>query len=293
MNRQRLALWILTTVLAYTGQYVSASTTQESWNPVASERLITLPSAYIEQAVERDFSVSPLGNELKGLDQQLEVKAAELTSLKQTVPETEGDAKLDARFQLVTEKSGYVDLMKQQLKLRRSAQQKRSQLYQQILHKQQQGRRMLYEQPQAQQLLTQQHAAQQRLQRTLAMVDEVSDGFEQEGSTAYQNAYRDNLGEMKALQRAIQQHSLNLESSIDGHPLTRENFLRQLILQSQTELALIEQEEQMLALMAQLVSLDAEALEHELSLGQLNGTKEGIVAARRYAPAIITELFID
>ncbi len=53
---------------------------------------------------------------------------------------------------------------------------------------------------------------------------------------------------------------MNHAPSIDGRPVSREEYLRQLLAEAQGDLAIVEQESLILGHMAKLVSLDALAL---------------------------------
>ncbi len=65
---------------------------------------------------------------------------------------------------------------------------------------------------------------------------------------------------MQELVAAINAHPMNAAPAIDGLPVTRAEYLRQLIAENQGDLAIIGQERAILGHMAKLVSLDALAL---------------------------------
>ena len=72
------------------------------------------------------------------------------------------------------------------------------------------------------------------------------------------------MAAIEKLVQAIKSHPMAQGPEIDGREVTKEEFLRQLIQQTDTELAIMDQEENILGYMAKLVALDAMALSEEV-----------------------------
>ena len=64
--------------------------------------------------------------------------------------------------------------------------------------------------------------------------------------------------------RAIDDHPMNAQPVIDGQKVTKGDYVRQMIADTDAEIALIQQEETILGYMAKLVALDATALSEQV-----------------------------
>jgi predicted HTH domain antitoxin len=64
--------------------------------------------------------------------------------------------------------------------------------------------------------------------------------------------------------RAIEDHPMNAQPVIDGEAVSKADYLRQLIADTDAEIALIQQEETILGYMAKLIALDATALSEQV-----------------------------
>jgi hypothetical protein len=85
----------------------------------------------------------------------------------------------------------------------------------------------------------------------------------------YSQQFAINLSAIDSLTQAIEGHAMNQAPEIDGVAVTREGYVRQMIADTQAELELIGQEENILGYMAKLVALDATALADEVADAEL------------------------
>ena len=229
------------------------------WAPVASERLMRLPGESLEKAVEKDFARSALAQDLADVDEQVAFKQMTLGDLKGAVERAEDSAaRADLQFQFIEAKRDYLTLMREQQSLRKKRSAAKVRLYEKIFARLgADARRMT---PERSALIDSQKSARQRMERSLQAVDASLLAPMAVESSRYATEYRKNIGAIESLMAAVQNHPMNRAPSIDGQPVTQEEYLRNLIANAQGELALAEQEEVILGHMAKLVSLDALAL---------------------------------
>lgn len=274
---------------------VMASSQSGAWNPVASEKLIKLPASYMEKMVEKNFRDSPLAAQMSSVDQQAQQQVSLMARLKEEIKTATGEDKIEARHQLLAAKSAYLDAIEQQQKLEQQALATRSQLYQGVLSQLNQGKRQRQD-PELMVVTQNQQLAQQRLKRTMAMMENLSienPALDEnpETSSAYNSDYDLNLKKISSLQQAIQKHAANSNSPVEGQPVNRVEYVRQLLGQVDAQQALLAQENQMLSFMAQLVALDAQALEMELTTSEIDASGHAVNDSGSLAST--TELFIN
>jgi len=240
------------------------------WSPVASERLMRLPGESLRKAVENDFARSPLAQDLASVDEQVAFKQMTLSDLKSAVERAQDSAtRADMQFQFVEAKRDYLALMREQQTLRKKRSSAKVRLYESIFDRMSAKARRTT--PERSALIDSQKRARQRMEQSAQAVDAALLAPMAAESSRYANEYRKNVGAIESLMAAIQNHPMNRTPSIDGQPVTREEYLRNLIAEAQGELALAEQEEVILGHMAKLVSLDALALAEGLEEAQSDG----------------------
>jgi hypothetical protein len=231
---------------------------ETTWNPAASERLVKLPPHMLEKAVDRDFQASPLAAAIGETGRQIRSKGQTLSELMAAVDQAEGDLKLELKHQFLAEKQAYVRLMGEGMEMRlKQAETKRS-LYETLLRKARLSGTT--KDPVTADLLAHQQAAKERFTSSLNDVDTKIFGSGYAPVSAYSADYATNKAAMDSLKSAIESHPMNQRPMLDGEEINREDYLRQLIAEAESEISLIAQEEQMLGYMAKLVALDAMAL---------------------------------
>ena len=252
-----------------------ASAASTAWQPVASEKLIQLPAGYMEKAIEKDFRDSPLASQLSAADSEAARQAKRMTQLNQQIGESQGADNIELRHQFLAAKSAYLDAVEQQQSLEKQALATRAKIYQQVLDTMNKDRRRAQD-PVGREVLVQQQRARERMERATALVDNLMMAQNHQQKSGYNSEYATNLDKINQLREAISRHAANRSAGIDGQPVDRDQYLRQLLNDVNAEQALLAQESQMLSYMAQLVALDAQALEMELTLNELD---EGDAAA--------------
>ena len=260
-----------------------------TWNPVSSEKLIRLPGNFLEKAMDRSFATSPLGTELGRINDRLHGQAATLRELQSAVRATD-DPGVELQHQFLEAKSQYLDAMEAQQGLRRNALEKRLAVYREAADRLRRNARAARD-PVARELVDRQQAARARMEASAQRVDETLALIAREDGGDYAEDYQRNLAEIERLKATIDGHEMQRGPRVAGKTVTREAYLRHLIVQAEAELGLLAQEETVLGYMARLVALDARALETEITLSIADASGSELSATPRAAD--VTELFVD
>lgn len=236
-----------------------AAAATETWAPVASEKLMRLPGDFLRKAVDNDFARSGLARELAGLDEQVALKRATLADLQAAIERAEdGDLRLDLQHQFLNEKRAYIELMRDHQEVRQRRAATKLKLYERLLANVNREKRA--NTPEQAAFIAKQTAARERFEASAGQVDAEILASAAASQSRYAREYAKNLAAVQELVAAINAHPMNAAPAIDGQPVTRAEYLRQLIAENQGELAVIDQERSILGHMAKLVSLDALAL---------------------------------
>ena len=259
-----------------------------NWDPVASDKLIKLPANIIEKRIQQDFDASPMALHLVVLEQQMQGKLSQLKSLQELMSDSEGEDLISQRFELVQQKSEYLDLMQEAQGLRQNALAKKQNLYETVLRKlhNKNGR---ISQSEVFKLKLKQAEARQRMQKVFAQVDNGLMHSGQDKRSPYADEFALNLAKVEALKNAILQHKANASPTLGDVEVTSEEYVRQLLMEASTEQSLLDQESLMFSYMAKLVALDAQALEYEISFGDENAA---FTQVNRTKPADVADLFL-
>ena len=259
-----------------------------NWNPVASDKLIKLPANIIAKRIQQDFEASPMALRIVNLEQQMQDKLSQLKSLQELMTDSEGEDLINQRFELVQQKSEYLDLMQEAQGLRQDALAKKQGLYETVLGKlrNKNGR---ISQDEVYQLKQKQAQARERMQKVLAQVDKglMHSGLDQR--SPYADEFAVNLAKVEALKNAISQHKANASPTLGDVEVTSEEYVRQLLMEASTEQSLLDQEALMFSYMAKLVALDAQSLEYEISYGDEDTE---LTQSNRTKPADVADLFL-
>ncbi len=237
-----------------------------SWQPSATERLVKLPSTYLNKAIDRDFAESELAVALNDTTTRIGLKSQTLADLQAAIEQAEGDVRTELRHQFLAEKREFINLMGERQELHAKRIRTKIRLYERLLKKLEgRGRAMS---PAKAALMQKQEEALQRFENSVASVDLKLFNSTVEGESKYQKDYAKNMAAIEQLVQAIKEHPMNVEPEIDGQPVSKPDYLRQLIAQNEANLAIVDQEENILGYMAKLVALDAMALSEEVSGGE-------------------------
>jgi len=253
------------------------------WSPKASEQLIKLPGDYLKKAVDNDFARSRLAAELTRLDKNIALKQQTLADLQEAVERADGDLRLELQHQFLAEKRNYIELMKEHQDLRSRRARTKMRLYEGLLAKINRSKRATT--PQQAALISNQTAARERFEASAAQIDTRLLASSATSESRYAREYAKNLAAIESLVQAVKSHPMNQAPQIAGVPVSREEYLRQLVAENQAEIAVVGQERAILGYMAKLVSLDALALSEgidaapETELAEAGDRETGVTGA--------------
>jgi hypothetical protein len=268
----------------------AASATGGKWAPTASEKLVKLPGDYLKKAVDNDFARSGLAAELARLDEDIGLKTRTLKDLQTAVDRADGELRLELQHQFLEEKRAYLALMKEQQDVRRKRAATKVRIYERLLSKINAPARDAS--PQQKELVAKQTAARQRFENSVAQIDTKLLQSSLTAESRYSRDYAKNLSAIEALIGAVKAHPMNQSPQIAGVPVTRAEYVRQLIAENEADLAVIDQEQTILAYMAKLVSLDALALSEGVAADSETVLADADKSAEA-GPAASVELFVS
>ena len=267
----------------------SAYAASTDWKPMSAEKLIKMHTNVMQRALEHDFSRSPLASELQSVDSRLGDTQSDLANLKGAIAKAEGEQKVELRHQLLEQKSAYIDTMQERQALKENELGTRLELYRGLLADMQQDARRAND-PVSNEVRKAQASARERMQSVMGQVDKSLFEMSSYEQSKYAQEYEQNLSKLKQLQQAIASHAMQRALYDGEEQLTRESFVRQLMADVEADLALLQQEDEMLGYMARLVAMDAEAFQIELTYGAMPETQQ---AAHASKPANMVGFFVN
>ena len=261
LSARYLATGLLTSTALLAAAQVSAKPGPAIWNPSVTERLVKLPQSHLKKSLDRDFARSPLADAIANNEDEIKLKVDTLGDLRKAAEQAEGELRVELRHQLLAEKRAYLNLVKQRQDLRRQHLVERKNVYARILKKvlRAQGANSV----ETQKLVRQQEAAQARFQKSSEAVDMKLFASLDAPDSKYAREYARNLSAANALLQAINAHPMRKQAQ-PGSPTDKSTYLRRLVSNADSQIALVAQEEEILGYMAKLVALDAAALSEEL-----------------------------
>ncbi|NVK19550.1 MAG: hypothetical protein HWE30_12700 [Methylocystaceae bacterium] len=237
----------------------SVALSSPKWTPQSSERLVKLPPSYLQKSIDHDFANSELGTAIQEKEENLSLKGSTLGDLQQAIETADGDVRADLRHQFLAEKRNYLAMMSERNELRRKHLMTKRRLFDDMLS------RLSAEEgemtPEKEELLALQDAAAERFESSLAKVDQRLFEAPDLEESKYSKQYAQNKTAIEQLVARIDTHKMNeMPMAENGVIMTREEHVRRMVADVQTELAVLDQEETILGYMAKLVALDAMAL---------------------------------
>ncbi len=261
MQRCRSVLSAAVVGLALLSAPAAATTGEPGWSPKASERLVKLPATYLKKTLDRDFAESELGQAIRRIEEEVRLKSQTLVDLQAAIDESVGEVHTELRHQFLIEKRAFLEQMTQRNRLKRRHLETQGSLLEKMLG------RMTREQgaltPVRRDLVERQNGARERFESSLANVDMKIFGSTAAPESKYTQRYAENMAAIEQLITRIQSHPMSEAGQTDGGSVTKQQYLRQMLAESQAGVAILDQDETILGYMAKLIALDALALSEE------------------------------
>lgn len=258
-----LAAALIFQAVTFTPSY--AATETPTWAPTASERLIRLPTVYLKKTIDRDFQSSGLAEAIRTRTNDLALTQQAIVEIQDALAMAEGEVRIELMHQLLAQKQTFVQLLGARIDLQRREAETRVKLYQRLLDKIRADEAAMT--PARQELIDAQELARDRFESAIGDVDMDVFGSGAEMSR-YSEKYAENRAAIEALAAQIAAHPMNSMPVFDGEEMDRRTYLERLVQDSQTTVALLDQEEELLGYMGKLVALDAMALYEEIADAQ-------------------------
>ena len=246
---------------------VWAETGEPAWNPQSSERLVKLPAQYLEKSLDNDFARSELGLAIRDADAGAGLKLQTLADLRSAIELADGEVRTELMHQFLAEKKAYIDLMSRQHELGRRHLVMRQRLYEQVLDRL--GREEENLSPARAELIERQTAARERFSSSFADVDLKLLDSVAVAESQYSREYARVQGVVESLVRAIEDHPMNEGPEMDGQEMTKASYVRQLVANTEAQLAILDQEDKALGYMGKLIALDAAALAEQVTIASI------------------------
>lgn len=237
-----------------------------AWKPSITERLVKLPSANLKKALDKDFQASPLAEALRDSDAEVALKLQTLHDLQSAIDQAEGDIQVELKHQFLAEKREYLAIVQEQHNMRSKHLKTRMKVYQRLLDKIE--RESAAKSPSETKLVQQQAAARARLDRSVDSIDAKLFATSLTNSSKYSKQYAKNVSAMNALLAKIEAHPHKAKLDVVGDAKTKPDFLRQLLTEAEGDYQVLQQESEIVGLMAKLVALDAMGLQETVSAGE-------------------------
>ena len=231
------------------------------WRPESSEKLVKLPATYLKKSIDSDFADSKLGLAIEESQEKSRLKLQSLKDLKMAVKDADGEVKTEIRHHLLAEKRSFIYIMSNKNEMRRKQLVTKLRLFERMLEKLGESNAQMTKL--RKKLVDKQETAKKRFHASLSTVDVRL--FENDAipESKYSQKYAKNMAAIGKLVSRIGSHRMNSSINADGHLLTKKEYIRGLLTETQSEISILEQEETILGYMAKLVALDALVLSEE------------------------------
>jgi hypothetical protein len=236
-----------------------------AWKPSITERLVKLPSTNIKKALDTDFHASPLAEALRDTGAEIALKLQTLHDLQSAIDQADGDIQVELKHQFLAEKKEYIAIVQEQHNMRSKHLKTRITVYQRLLNKIE--RESAAKTSSETKLVQQQAAARARLDRSVDTIDAKLFATSLTHTSKYSKEYSQNVSALNTLVAKIEAHPHKAKLNITGDAKTKPDFLRQLLTETEGDYQVLQQESEIIGLMAKLVALDGMGLQETLSEG--------------------------
>ena len=231
------------------------------WRPESSEKLVKLPATYLKKSIDSDFADSKLGLAIEENQEKSRLKLQSLKDLNMAVRDADGEVKTEIRHHLLAEKRSFIHIMSNKNEMRRKQLVTKLRLFERMLEKLGESDAQMTKS--RKKLVDKQEAAKKRFHASLSTVDVRLFENDAISESKYSQKYAKNMTAIGKLVSRIGSHRMNSSINADGRLLTKEEYIRGLLAETQSEISILEQEETILGYMAKLVALDALVLSEE------------------------------
>ena len=258
----------------------------QQWRPQLSEKILLLPPKHMNDAIEQDFSKSGLAQNMTSVEGQLSDQVSAINQLKQNLSRYDEQEQIEARHQIIVGKKTYIELLGQQIDLKRERLHTKLGLLKRLDRN---LSRDTAQQKVASDVAQLQADAKSRIEGISSKLREQIALEPLTKETNFSKVFEKNMAAISALKDAIASHRMQSRLGLDSGA-TKSDVLRQLMLDTEADLALIGIETELLGHMAHLLSLDAMALAEDVAAQSFTvATKAQIYSSPSDAVLLFTQ----
>ena len=239
-----------------------ATETTPAWKPQASEKLVKLPATTLKKSLDYDFARSALGQAIRDVDSEIGFKRMTLSDLQSAIEQSDGEVHMELRHQFLAEKRDYIELVSRKNDFRKRHLKTRLKTLERVVNGMAEKKASLT--PARLELVSRQEAARTRFSASMDKVDVKLLTVSAVPESKYAVDYAKNLTAIESLVYAIERHPMNAMPEFGDVAMSKQDYVRQMMADTQASMALLQQEENILGYMAKLVALDAMALSEEV-----------------------------
>ena len=232
------------------------------WRPQLSEKILLLPPKHMNDAIEQDFSKSGLAQNMTSVETQLFDQVNAIDQLKQNLSHYDEQEQIEARHQIIVGKKTYIELLGQQIGLKRERLHTKLGLLKRLDRN---LSRDTAQQKATSDVAQLQADAKSRMEGISSKLREQIALEPLTKETNFSKAFDKNMAAISALKDAIASHRMQQSRLGLDSGATKADMLRQMMLDTEADLALIGIETELLGHMAHLLSLDAMALAEDVA----------------------------
>jgi hypothetical protein len=285
-----LKIGVISSAAAFVTVMTPSLSIGADWRPTLAENILMLPPQHMEKAIDRDFNLSPLANEMSKIESQTVNNLSDVQSLQEVEPTYDGEENIEIRHQIIVGKKSYIEGVGEQLTLQRKKNDTKLRLYKRLLKKA--SRKEIKNTNQKElEFLRQEATARAKNVRKKIQEDMFLPSLEKQSK--FSLAYNENLSAIDALTESIKNHPMNeLGHSLGDENLSKVAYLRRIIQSIEAENTILDMEEDVLGHMAKLVALDAMQLSEDVTtLGFENENEQ--YAFSHSSPADSLDIFLQ
>ena len=252
---------LLLIIMTFTGLSISGSQTALSqngshWQPQLSEKILMLPPKHLNEVIETDFGKSGLANHMTNIESEISEQVSMINELASNIDNYENAELIEARHQVIVGKKNYIELLGEQNLLKQQRIKTKLNL---LANLENAVTRNFHKTENQSEISELQNELESRSSEVAAKLTQEISLETLQDESKFSKAFNKKMTAISALKDAIASHRMQSQSGIDAN-LSKAEIIREMKLNTEAELALVDIENELLGHMAHLLSLDAMAL---------------------------------
>ncbi len=257
LKYRNLLLIIMTfTGLSILGSQTALSQNGSHWQPQLSEKILMLPPKHLNEVIETDFGKSGLANHMTNIESEISEQVSMINELASNIDNYENAELIEARHQVIVGKKNYIELLGEQNLLKQQRIKTKLNL---LANLENAVTRNFHKTENQSEISELQNELKSRSSEVAAKLTQELSLETLQDESKFSKAFNKKMTAISALKDAIASHRMQSQSGIDAN-LSKAEIIREMKLNTEAELALVDIENELLGHMAHLLSLDAMAL---------------------------------